>query len=111
VKRLVLGDARAATVAALRAFAPSAVAVRAHSLRLDAVDLPADYRVPGADLRAAFAGLKQQRRAALELAADNLRACHTRETPTRWRESLPQGQVVGQEVVPLPVAATQKETM
>jgi histidinol dehydrogenase len=60
VKRLDLGDDRAATVTALRA--------------------------------------------ALELAADNIRADHMREAPTRWRELLPQGQVVGREVVPLAVA-------
>jgi histidinol dehydrogenase len=123
VKRIVLGDDHAATVATLRGFAPSATAVRgvvteiveavrahgddavrAHSLSLDKVDLPADYRVPGADLRAAFAGLKPELRAALELAEDNIRAYHTREAPMRWRELLPQGQIVGQEVVPLAVA-------
>ncbi len=123
VRRLTLGDDPAAVVAALRD--PPAVelaverivreiladvaahgddAVRAQSARLDRVELPARYGLEPAVLRGALAGAAPELRVALELAAANIRAYHTREKPTPWRETLAQGQVVGQEIVPLWVA-------
>jgi len=113
----------AATVAALRDFAPPAAevsaavtaivadvrargdeAVRAHTLRLDGVELPAEYAVPVEDLERHLADLGAELRRALELAAENVRAYHRREAPGPWRRRLGQGQVVGQEVIPLAVA-------
>ena len=113
----------AAVVAALRAFAPPAAAVttavtailadvrergdaavREQTLRLDGVDLPADYAEPPARLRAALAAQSAALRTALEVAAANVRRYHEREAPLSWRETLPQGQVVGQDIVPLAVA-------
>jgi len=123
MRQLPWSEDVAATVAELRAFAPppaavrSAVteivedvracgdaAVRAHSLRLDGVDLPARYREPPARLRERLAALAPGLRAALELAAANIRAYHLGEAAAPWRETLAQGQVVGQEIVPLAVA-------
>jgi histidinol dehydrogenase len=111
------------TVAALRALAPPAAEVRAAvaaivadvrtrgdaavrecSARLDGVRLPAGYAVPPAELRDCLQSLTPALRAALDLAAGNVRAYHEREAPGRWRETLGQGQVVGQEIVPLAVA-------
>ncbi len=123
VKELVwTGDARG-VVAELRAFAPPAVevaaavaaivadvrergdaAVREHTLRLDGVELPERYAEPPERLREALAGLAPAVREALEVAAANIRAYHEREAPRSWRETLPQGQVVGQEIVPWRVA-------
>ncbi len=113
----------AATVAALRAFAPPAAevraavteivadvrargddAVRAHTSRLDGVELAADYAVSAQERRRRLAELAPGLREALELAAGNVREYHRREAPAAWRATLPQGQVVGQEVVPLAVA-------
>ena len=110
-------------VAELRGFAPPAAevraavttiledvrargdgAVRAHTLRLDGVDLPDDYRVPQGDLRERLAALAPGLREALEVAAGNIRAYHEREAAAAWRQTLPQGQVVGQEVVPVAAA-------
>ena len=76
-------------------------AVRAHTRRLDGADLPERYAIPAADLEAALAGLDPDLRAALELAVANIRAYHEREMPVAWRRRLAQGQVVGQEIVPL----------
>ncbi len=123
MKRLVMGDDPAAMVAALRRFAPPAAevhdavalimedvrargddAVRAHTARLDGVELPADYRVLPQTLREAWTAAPAELRAALEAAAANIRAYHEREAAHGWRETLAQGQVVGQEVVPLRVA-------
>ena len=112
-----------AAVAALRGYAPPAgevsaavstiladvrargdTAVREHTLRLDGVALPERYAEPPARLRAALDGLAPELRAALELAVANVHAYHEREAPRSWRETLPQGQVVGQEIVPVAVA-------
>jgi histidinol dehydrogenase len=38
------------------------------------------------------------------MAAGNIRDYHRREAPSAWRETLAQGQVVGQEIIPLAVA-------
>ena len=110
-------------VAALRTLAPPAAEVRAAvsaivddvrsrgdaavrecSLRLDGVRLPAGYAVPPAELRACLEAQSPALRAALELAAGNVRAYHEREASGPWRETLAQGQIVGQEIVPLAVA-------
>ena len=79
-------------------------AVRAHVARLDGVDLPAEYAIPADELRRALDETPSGLRAALETAAANIRAYHEREMPHAWREKLPQGQVVGQEIVPLATA-------
>ncbi len=123
MRELPWSDDVAATVAQLRAFAPppaavrtavSAIvedvrargdaAVREHSLRLDGVALGADYREPSERMRERLAALPPDLRAALELASGNIRAYHSSEAPAPWRETLPQGQVVGQEIVPMAVA-------
>jgi histidinol dehydrogenase len=123
VKELVwAGDARA-LVAELRGFAPPAAevaaavtaivaevreggdaAVREHTLRLDGVELPERYAEQPERLREALAGLAPSVRNALQVAAANIRTYHEREAPRSWRETLPQGQVVGQEIVPVGVA-------
>ena len=123
MKRLTLHDDPAAIVAELRTPAALAAdvaravagiladvrargdeAVREHARRLDGIDLPARYGVAPADLRAALDAAAPELRAALELAAANIRAYHTRERPLAWRETFAQGQIVGQEIVPLAVA-------
>jgi len=123
MRRLPWNDDVAATVAALRDLAPAPAevrvaaqaivddvrargddAVREHTTRLDRVDLPDDYAVPSAELEARLGALAPGLRAALETSADNIRAYHEREAVVPWREALPQGQVVGQEVVPLSAA-------
>lgn len=123
MKRLLMNDDPERVVAELRAFAPPAAAVRgtvmaivadvrergddavrAASARIDQVDLPVDYRVSPAAMQRALAAMAPPLRRALELAATNIRAYHEREAPHRWRQTLAQGQVVGQEVVPLGVA-------
>ncbi len=112
-----------ATVAALRDLAPAPAgvreaagaivadvrargdaAVREHTARLDAVELPADYAVPTAEMADRLDALTPELRAALETAAANIRTYHEREAVIAWRETLPQGQVVGQQVVPLATA-------
>lgn len=116
------GDA-APVVAELRALAPPAgavrsaverivadvrerrdAAVREWTTRLDGVELDDEYAVPGAALERALAGTAPRLRAALELAAANIRAYHERETPRPWRATLRQGQVVGQEVAAVTAA-------
>ncbi len=123
MRRLNWNDDVGELVAALRALAPppdqvrEAVeaivadvralgddAVRAHTARLDRVELPAAYGVSPGELTARLDALTPELRAALELAAANVRAYHEREAVVSWRETLPQGQVVGQEIVPLAVA-------
>lgn len=123
MRELPWSDDVAATVAALRAFAPPPAAVRTavtgivedvrargdaavreHSLRLDGVELAGDYREPPARMRLRLEALAPRLRAALELAAANIRAYHRSEAAVPWRETLLQGQVVGQEIVPLAVA-------
>ena len=123
MRQLPWSDDVAATVAELRAFAPPPAAVRAavttivgdvrargdaavreHSLRLDGVELAEDYREPPERMGERLEALAPGVRAALELAARNIRAYHRSEVAAAWRETLPQGQVVGQEVVPMAVA-------
>ena len=123
MRQLPWNDDVAATVAELRALAPAPAevraaaeaivadvraggddAVRAHTARLDRVELPDDYAVPVEEMRAALAALSPELREALETAAANIRAYHEREAVAPWRETLAQGQVVGQQVVPLAAA-------
>ena len=123
MRRLTLGDDPAAVVAALREPAAPGLdiertvreilddvrargddAVRAHALRLDGVEPAPRYGVPPSVLRAALAAAAPELRGALELAAANIRAYHSRELPLAWRQTLAQGQVVGQEIVALGVA-------
>ena len=123
MRRLALSGDPAAVVDALRSFAPPAdevhaavsgiladvrargdVAVRTQSLRLDHVDLPEAYGVSTQIMADALTATRPETRRALSLAAANLRAYHERENSGRWRLTLPAGQVVGQEVVPLGVA-------
>jgi histidinol dehydrogenase len=112
-----------ATVGALRRFAPPAAevraavttivddvrsrgddAVRAQTARLDGVELPAQYAVPAEERARCLTSLAPELRTALELAAANIREYHRHEAPQAWRATLAQGQVVGQEIVPLAVA-------
>ncbi len=79
-------------------------AVRDWTRRLDGVELGAEFAVPRGELDAALAAMDPALRAALELAAANIRAYHEHEAPRPWRATLPQGQVVGQEVVPVSAA-------
>ncbi len=60
--------------------------------------------MPAQVMADALAAMRPETRRALSLAAANLRAYHERENSGRWRLTLPAGQVVGQEVVPLAVA-------
>jgi histidinol dehydrogenase len=123
VRRLVLHDDPAGVVAALReSLAPaldvelalrqimddvrahSDDAVRAHTKRLDGVELSERYGLARCDVSAALEAAAPDLRAALELAAANIRAYHAQEMPLAWRATLTQGQVVGQEIVALGVA-------
>jgi histidinol dehydrogenase len=123
MRQLPWNDDVAATVAALRAFAPPAAevqtaaaaivadvrargddAVRAQTARLDRVELPEDYAVSAAEPGAQLEALSPELRGALETAAANIRAYHEREAVAPWRETLAQGQIVGQEIVPLAAA-------
>lgn len=112
-----------ATVGALRRFAPPAAEVRAavsaivaevrergddavreQTARLDGIALASQYAVPAEEKARCLASLALELRSALELAAGNIREYHRREAPQAWRATLAQGQVVGQEIVPLAVA-------
>jgi len=123
MRLLPWNDDIAVTVAELRGLAPSPAevqktagtivadvrargdaAVREHTARLDRVDLPEDYSVPRAEMEAHLGALSPGLHAALEDAAANIRAYHEREAVAPWRATLAQGQVVGQEVVPLSAA-------
>jgi len=86
-------------------------ALRELTRRFDGVELAAAPGDDGGSLRlspealaAALAALAPDLVAALRLAAVNIRAYHERELPSAWRETLAQGQVVGQEIVPLSTA-------
>ncbi len=123
MRRLTLGDDPAVVVAALRECGEPAAAVeravaeiladvrargdeavRAHALRLDGLELPERYGLHQSELSAAWRAARPELRAALTLAAANIRAYHAHERPQPWRETLAQGQVVGQEIVPLAAA-------
>jgi len=67
-------------------------------------DAPGTLRVPPASLAAALERAAPDLVDALRLAAANIRAYHERELPRSWRGTLAQGQVVGQEIVPLEAA-------
>jgi histidinol dehydrogenase len=122
VRRLVATDP-AVTVAELRFAAPPRgdvrravedivgkvrrqgdAALRDLTERLDGVTLPPRLAVPRETMQQALRELDPELRSALELAAANIRAYHEHEAPVSWRETLSQGQVVGQEIVPLAAA-------
>jgi histidinol dehydrogenase len=129
VRRVPLGDIEA-TAAALHASAEVSdelrravgdivaevrrsgdAALREFTRRFDGVEIGAaghdafgTLRVPPASLTAALEALAPELADALRLAAANIRAYHGRELPRAWRETLAQGQVVGQEIVPLATA-------
>ena len=123
MRRLPWSADVSATVAALRALAPPPAevraataaiiadvrargdaALRAQTARFDRVALAEDYAVPADELRARLDALSPSLRAALETAAANIRVYHEREAVAPWRATLAQGQVVGQEIVPLAAA-------
>ncbi len=86
-------------------------ALRAFTRRFDGVEIGAaegdafgTLRVPPASLAAALEALAPELADALRLAAANIRAYHERELATAWRATLAQGQVVGQEIVPMQAA-------
>ena len=111
MRQLTWNDDLAATVASLRAPAPPPAevrqaaaaivddvrahgdaAVRAQTARLDRVELTEDYAVPAEEMAARLAALSPELRAALQIAAANIRAYHEREAVAPWRETLAQGQ-------------------
>jgi len=123
MRKLAWNEDVTATVAALRSLAPppgevqAAVcaivadvrargdaAVREQTARLDRVELPEAYSVAPEEMDRCLAALAPELRAALELAAANIRAYHEHEASRPWRATLTQGQVVGQEIVPLAAA-------
>jgi histidinol dehydrogenase len=123
MRRLLWNDDVGATVATLRELAPPPsevqaaagaivadvrargdAAVREYTARFDRVELPDDFAVPQAEMDGRLGALAAGLRAALETAAANIRAYHEREAVVPWRATLAQGQVVGQEVVPLSAA-------
>lgn len=52
-------------------------------------------------LEAAFKGLADEQRTALESAAERIRRYHERQKPTSWQYEEPDGTVLGQKVTPL----------
>jgi histidinol dehydrogenase len=79
-------------------------ALREFTRRFDGVELGEPLAVPPQALAAALGALAPDLADALRLAEANIRAYHERELPKAWRETLAQGQVVGQEIVPLETA-------
>jgi len=79
-------------------------ALREYKRRFDGVDIGEPMAVPRAPLTAALERDTPEVADALRLAAANIRAYHERELPRARRETLAQGQVVGQEIVPLAAA-------
>lgn len=61
----------------------------------------ADLEIPGADLQAALAGLGTPQRAALEAAAERIRAYHVHQVTTSWRYTEADGTELGQQITPL----------
>jgi histidinol dehydrogenase len=68
--------------------------------RLDATRL-ADLELSRAELRAALDGLAPERRAALEMAAERIRAFHSRQLQAGWQYQEADGTLLGQMVTPL----------
>jgi histidinol dehydrogenase len=79
-------------------------ALREFTERFDGVKLGEPFKLPPAKLNEALAALPVDLREALRVAAANIRAYHECELPEPWRAELAQGQVVGQEIVPLQTA-------
>lgn len=122
MKRIPLGDA-AETAATLHASAGTSdalrravgdivaevrrggdTALRELTARFDGVELGEPLAVSRDTLAANRDALAPGLADALRLAAANIRAYHERELPVAWRETLAQGQIVGQEIVPLATA-------
>ena len=79
-------------------------ALRELTERFDGVTLGERVKLPPAALNEALAALPADLRDALRLAAANIRAYHECELPEPWRAELAQGQIVGQEIVPVQTA-------
>ncbi len=101
------GPADADTAAAVRAIledvrARGDGAVRAHTKRLDGVDLaPREWEVPGARCRDALARIPAALRAALETAVARVRTYHERQVGGGFLDRDPQGNALGMRVLPL----------
>ncbi len=79
-------------------------ALRRYSAEFDHVDLAPRIGIAPEAIDAALASLPPELTDGLRLASRNIRAYHEHEAPTSWRTVLEQGQVVGQEIVPLEAA-------
>ncbi len=101
------GPADADTAGAVRAIledvrARGDAAVRAHTKRLDGVDLaPREWEVPGPTCRDALARIPAALRAALETAVARVRTYHERQVSSGFLERDPQGNALGMRVLPL----------
>src|SRR5450756_960053 len=79
-------------------------ALRDYTAQLDGVEPASPLSVSGVTLRRALESSPPELVDALAKAAENLREYHSREAPRPWRTQLAQGQMVGQEIMPLAVA-------
>jgi histidinol dehydrogenase len=77
-------------------------AIRAHTQRLDGIDLaPAEWEVPVASRRDALGRVAERVRAALELAVGRVRAYHERQAAEGFLTRDAQGNALGMRVGPL----------
>ena len=122
MKRFELNDAEALVAELHAGAAPSAevrvavagvlatvqergdAALRELTEDFDKVTLGEPLKLRPAALNEALAALPADLTDALRLAAANVRAYHECELPEPWRAELAQGQVVGQEIVPVQTA-------
>src|SRR5665647_2008746 len=79
-------------------------ALRDYTAQFDGVEPASPLAVSGVTLRRALESSPPELVDALAKAAENLREYHSREAPRPWRTQLAQGQMVGQEIMPLAVA-------
>jgi len=99
--------ADAATTDAVRAIledvrARGDEAVRAHTQRLDGIDLaPSEWEVPQKSRREALARVPRAVREALEVAVERVRTYHARQLSDGFLERDAQGNALGMRVVPL----------
>lgn len=79
------------------------VAVLEYTARFDGINARsmAELRIPVERTHEALAGLPPAQRAALEAAADRIRAYHLRQAATSWRYTEADGTELGQNVTPL----------
>ena len=80
------------------------VAVREFTSAFDGVALPEPMAAPPETRGEALSALDGELVAALKLAQANITAYHVREAPQSWRMTLAQGQIVGQEILPMACA-------